>query len=207
MHLNEILSYKKNHLKRYTKDISKIKFKKHDVLVFDIEACAINNHTEMLTYSIACISCYDETDTMYWTNSVDKFLDTLLLSKAKTIKIYANNCLYDVKPFLLRYVEKYGNNEIKIKTYTKKEYNKYTDEKVEVRYKNFKQDKLKPFQYDLRIKDGIFYGLTIQTDTTKIEFLDSYKIIPQSLQAACSDFLDLKLPLLFFPFSSLDKTS
>ena len=53
---------------------------------------------------------------------------------------------------------------------------------------------MKPFQYDLRIKDGIFYGLTIQTDTTKIEFLDSYKIIPQSLQSACSSFLDLKLP-------------
>ena len=48
MYLNEVLSYKKSHLKRYTKDISKIKFKKHDVLVFDIEACAINNHTEML---------------------------------------------------------------------------------------------------------------------------------------------------------------
>ena len=55
MYLNEILSYKKNHLKKYSKDISKIKFKKHDVLVFDIEACAINNHTEILTYTIACI--------------------------------------------------------------------------------------------------------------------------------------------------------
>lgn len=194
MYLNEVLAYKKNHLKKYTKDITKIKFKKHDVLVFDIEACAIKNHSEMLTYSIACISCYDDTDTMYWTNSVDNFLDTLLLSKAKTIKIYAHNCLYDVKPFLLKYVEKYGNNEFKIKTYTKKEHNKYTNEDIEVRYKNFKQDKLKPMQYKLSIKDGIFYGLSIQTETTKIEFLDSYKIIPQSLQSACSSFLDLKLP-------------
>ena len=194
MHLNEVLSYKKNHLKKFTKDISKIKFKKHDVLVFDIEACAIENHTEMLTYSIACISCYNESDTMYWTNSVDKFLDTLLMSKSKTIKIYAHNCLYDVKPFLLRYVEKYGNNEIKVKTFTKKEYNRYTNEDVEVSYRAYKQDKLKPFQYKLSIKDGIFYGLTIQTDTTKIEFLDSYKIIPQRLQSACSSFLDLKLP-------------
>ena len=194
MYLNEVLSYKKNHLKRYTKDISKIKFKKHDVLVFDIEACAIKNHTEMLTYSISCISCYDETDTMYWTNSVDNFLDTLLLSKAKTIKIYAHNCLYDVKPFLLKYVEKYGNNELKVNTYTKKEFNKYINKNVEVTYRQYKQDKLKPFQYKLSIKDGIFYGLTIQTDTTKIEFLDSYKIIPQNLQSACSSFLDLKLP-------------
>lgn len=194
MYLNGVLSYKKNHLKRYTKDISKLKFKKHDVLVFDIEACAIKNHTEMLTYSISCISCYDETDTMYWTNSVDNFLDTLLLSKAKTIKIYAHNCLYDVKPFLLKYVEKYGNNELKVNTYTKKEFNKYINKNVEVTYRQYKQDKLKPFQYKLSIKDGIFYGLTIQTDTTKIEFLDSYKIIPQNLQSACSSFLDLKLP-------------
>lgn len=194
MYLNEVLTYKKKHLKRYTKDISKIKFKRHDVIVFDIEACAIKDHTEMLTYSIACISCYDDNDVMYWTNSVDKFLDTLLLSKSKTIKIYAHNCLYDVKPFLLRYVEKYGNNELKVKTFTKKEYNRYDNKEVEISYREYKQDKLKPFQYKLSIKDGIFYGLTIQTDTTKIEFLDSYKIIPQSLQSACSSFLDLKLP-------------
>ena len=194
MEINELLAFNKKHLRRYKRKFNKIKFKKHDVLVFDIEACAIKNHTEMLTYSIACISCFDNTDTMYWTNSVDEFLDTLLLSKAKTIKIYAHNCLYDVKPFLLRYVEKYGNNEIKVKTFTKTEYNKFTNETVEVRYKEYKQDKLKPFQYKLSIKDGIYYGLTIQTDTTKIEFLDSYKIIPQSLQSACSSFLNLNLP-------------
>ena len=194
MEINELLAFNKKHLRRFKRNFNKIKFKKHDVLVFDIEACAIKNHTEMLTYSIACISCYDNTDTMYWTNSVDEFLDTLLLSKAKTIKIYAHNCLYDVKPFLLRYVEKYGNNEIKVKTFTKTEYNKFTNETVEVRYKEYKQDKLKPFQYKLSIKDGIYYGLTIQTDTTKIEFLDSYKIIPQSLQSACSSFLNLNLP-------------
>ena len=194
MEINELLAFNKKHLRRFKRNFNKIKFKKHDVLVFDIEACAIKNHTEMLTYSIACISCFDNTDTMYWTNSVDEFLDTLLLSKAKTIKIYAHNCLYDVKPFLLRYVEKYGNNEIKVKTFTKTEYNKFTNETVEVRYKEYKQDKLKPFQYKLSIKDGIYYGLTIQTDTTKIEFLDSYKIIPQSLQSACSSFLNLNLP-------------
>ena len=194
MEINELLAFNKKHLRRYRRKFNKIKFKKHDVLVFDIEACAIKNHTEMLTYSIACISCYDNTDTMYWTNSVDEFLDTLLLTKAKTIKIYAHNCLYDVKPFLLRYVEKYGNNEFKVKTYKKTEYNKFTNETVEVSYREYKQDKLKPFQYKLSIKDGIFYGLTIQTDTTKIEFLDSYKIIPQSLQSACSSFLNLNLP-------------
>ena len=194
MELNELLMFNKKHLRRHRRRFNKIKFKSNDILVFDIEACAIKNHTEMLTYSIACISCYDDNDIMYWTNNVDEFLDTLLLSKAKTIKIYAHNCLYDIKPFLLRYVEKYGNNELKVKTFTKTEFNKYINENVEVTYRDYKQDKLKPFQYKLSIKDNIFYGLTIQTDTTKIEFLDSYKIIPQSLQSACSSFLDLNLP-------------
>ena len=109
MNINEKLQFIKNNLSNHMIVNEPMTFKQEDILVFDIEACAIKNHTEMLTYSIACISCFDNTDTMYWTNSVDEFLDTLLLSKAKTIKIYAHNCLYDVKPFLLRYVEKYGN--------------------------------------------------------------------------------------------------
>ena len=112
MEINKVLEGRKNNLNKHMKKFKDIKFKKNDVIVFDIEACAIKNHTEMLTYSIACISCFDDNDTMYWTNNVDEFLDTLLLSKAKTIKIYAHNCLYDVKPFLLRYVEKYGNNVV-----------------------------------------------------------------------------------------------
>ena len=193
MGINEVLSERKENLDKHMKKFSDMKFKKHDVLVFDIEACAIKNHTEMLTYSIACMSCYDKNDIMYWYNDVEYFLDMLLLSNAKTLKIYAHNCLYDVKPFLLKYVEKYGNNECKVKTYNKKEYDKYNKKDVEVTYRSYKQDELKPFEYKLSIKDGIFYGLTIQTDTTKIEFLDSYKIIPQSLQKACNDFLDLKL--------------
>ena len=184
MEINKVLEERKNNLNKHMKEFKNIKFKKNDVLVFDIEACAIKNHTEMLTYSIACISCYDDTDTMYWTNNVDEFLDTLLLSKAKTIKIYAHNCLYDVKPFLLRYVEKYGNKECKVKTYTKKEFDKYNNEQVEVKYRSYKQEEIKPFEYKLGMKDGIFYSLTIQSDTTKIEFLDSYKIIPNSCQKA-----------------------
>ena len=193
MNINDVLYDRKTNLNKHMRIKKDMKFKKHDVLVFDIEACAIKNHTEMLTYSIACMSCYDNEDVMYWYNDVEQFLDMLLLSNSKSLKIYAHNCLYDVKPFLLKFVEKYGNNESKVKTYTKKEYDKYNKKEVEITYRSYKQEKLKPFEYVLSIKDGIFYGLTIQTDTTKIEFLDSYKIIPNSLQKACSSFLDLKL--------------
>ena len=78
MEINELLAFNKKHLRRYRRKFNKIKFKKHDVLVFDIEACAIKNHTEMLTYSIACISCFDNTapcinnEDIVWTNNVKK---------------------------------------------------------------------------------------------------------------------------------------
>ena len=78
MEINKVLEERKNNLNKHMKEFKNIKFKKNDVLVFDIEACPIKNHTDMLTYSIACISCYDENDIMYWTNDVEEFLDTLL---------------------------------------------------------------------------------------------------------------------------------
>ena len=153
MEINELLTFNKKHLDMFKRSFKEIKFKENDVLVFDIEACAIKNHTEMLTYSIACISCYDDNDTMYWTNSVDEFLDILLLSKAKTIKIYAHNCLYDVKPFLLRYVEKYGNKECKVKTYVKKEYDKYNNEQVKIKNRRYKKEEIKQIEYNMEKKE------------------------------------------------------
>ena len=193
MDINERLQYNKDNLDQHMERHKNMLFRDNDILVFDIEACAIKNHTEMLTYSIACISCFDESDTMYWYNDVEQFLDMLLNSGARSLKVYAHNCLYDIKPFILKFVEKYGNNEIKVKTYNRKEYDKYDKKEKIVKYKSFKQDELKPYEYNLRIKDGIFYGLDIQTETCLIQFLDSFKIIPQSLQSACSSFLGLNL--------------
>ena len=125
MNLNELLKNKKDNLTNFMIINKPIPFIENDILVFDIEACAIKNHTEMLTYSIACISCYDKTDTMYWYNNVEYFLDMLLNTKRKNIKIYAHNCLYDIKPFILKFVEKYGNNQKKLKFNTELVYNSY----------------------------------------------------------------------------------
>lgn len=193
MDLNsKLLSYK-NNLDKHMIINKEMNFREIDTLVFDIEACAINNHTEMLTYSIACISCFDENDVMHWYNDVEKFLDMLLNADSKYIKIYAHNCLYDIKPFILKFVEKYGNNEVEVKTYTKKEYDKYEKVEKTVKYKSFKQNKLNPYEYNLAMKEGIFYGLKIQTENHVVEFLDSFKILPLSLQKACKGFLKLNL--------------
>ena len=195
MELNDLLKSIKDNLSNYRIINQPIPFREHDVIVFDIEACAIKNHTEMLTYSIACMSCYDKSNIMYWYNDVSYFLDMLLSAKCKTLKIYAHNCLYDVKPFLLKFVEKYGNNQKKLKFDKKLVYNSYFNkyEKINLPVINVKK-KLNTFEYELLISNNIFYGLTIQSEKTTIKFLDSYKIIPQSLQDACDSFLGLKLP-------------
>lgn len=195
MEINKKLAFIKNNLTDYMVVNQPMPFKNNDELVFDIEACAINNKTEMLTYSIACMSCHDETDRMYWYNDVEYFLDMLLNADCKSLKIYAHNCLYDIKPFLIKFVEKYGNNEVKTKCYTKIECNKFTNFNSEkINYQCLRQPKLGLYEYKLLIKEGIFYSLTIQGPKCLIQFLDSYKIIPDSLKKASEDFLGLMLP-------------
>ena len=195
MNINEKLKFIKENLSNYRVINQPMPIKQNDVLVFDIEACSINNHTEMLTYSIACISCYDESDTMYWYNDVESFLDMLLNTKSGTVKIYAHNCLYDIKPFLLKFVEKYGNNQKKLKFEKSLVYNSYSNEYETINLpKNNPNKKMKKFEYELIINNNVFYGLTIQAENTTIKFLDSFKIIPQGLQDACKDFLGLELP-------------
>ena len=50
---------------------------------------------------------------------------------------------------------------------------------------------MKPFQYDITMKDGIFYKLTLMSETTTINFYDTYKLVPYSLQKCCNDFLGI----------------
>ena len=57
MNINEKLKFIKENLSNHKIINQTMSFKPNDVLVFDIEACAINNHSEMLTYSIACMAC------------------------------------------------------------------------------------------------------------------------------------------------------
>ena len=43
------------------------------------------------------------------------------------------------------------------------------------------------------MKDGIFYKLTLMSETTTINFYDTYKLVPYSLKKCCKDFLGLDL--------------
>lgn len=162
---------------------------------FDIEACAINNKSEMLTYSIALMSCDNDSDVCYWYNNVSNFNDMLLNLRCKEINLFAHNCLYDVKPFILDFVSRYGNNQKQDEIYTKKQWNEFEKwyEVLNFAYGGKGNHKLNPYEYKLIMKDGIFYKLTIATQFGLINFYDTFKLTPFSLKKCCSDFLGLKL--------------
>ena len=125
MNLNERLkTIKDKGIKNYINK-SRITGDGKDVLnfAFDIEACAINNKSEMLTYSIALMSCDNDSDVCYWYNNVTNFNDMLLNIDCKEINLFAHNCLYDVKPFILDFVERYGNNQKQDSIFTETHWN------------------------------------------------------------------------------------
>lgn len=198
MNLNERLKViKDNGIMSY---ISKDKIKattNKDVLnfAFDIEACAINNKTEMLTYSIALMSCNNDSDICYWYNNVSKFNDMLLNLNCKQINLFAHNCLYDVKPFILDFVKRYGNKQRQEDFFLKKQWNEFekTYEVLNFQTSDKENKELKPYEYRLLMKNGVFYKLTIATEFGLINFYDTFKLAPFSLKKCCSDFLGLEL--------------
>ena len=198
MDLNKRLKdIKNNGIMNY---ISKDKIKAtsdKDVLnfAFDIEACAINNKTEMLTYSIALMSCNNDSDICYWYNNVSKFNDMLINLNCKQINLFAHNCLYDVKPFLLDFVKRYGNNQRQEDYFLKKQWNEFEKiyEVLNFQSSDKENKELKPFEYRLLMKNGVFYKLTIATEFGLINFYDTFKLVPFSLKKCCSDFLGLNL--------------
>ena len=78
--------------------------------------------------------------------------------------------------------------------YEKECYDFYNKKKEKLKFTAKNKSKLKSFEYNLIMKDGVFYKLTLQGDDVTINFYDTFKIAPFSLQKCCSDFLDLYLP-------------
>ena len=78
--------------------------------------------------------------------------------------------------------------------YTLYKYDRFEKTRKELKYQyNGKSKVMKPFQYDITMKDGVFYKLTLMSETTTINFYDTYKLVPYSLKKCCSDFLGLDL--------------
>lgn len=175
-------------------------------LVLDIEVSPSEDGKKAITYSNAIMSCDNETDLCYFYNNLDNVLDMLLELKTKKVNVYVHNLFYDIKPYLISFIERYGNNPIKEETYLKK-YTNQLDENKQYELRVLKENvrrSTRPFSYSMCLKKGQlysakFYGHMVRNEKGReqpieINFFDTYKIVPYSLQRCCSAFLDLKLP-------------
>ena len=70
----------KDGIKNYIAPMNTLNLEENPTIVFDIESCGLENNTRALTYSIAAMSATNDSDIMYWGNSVKEFMDLLLNS-------------------------------------------------------------------------------------------------------------------------------
>ena len=194
MELNERLKNITENLENYFLHDTIPNYSDVQNFAFDIEACYLKEKNEMLTYSIALMSCDNDRDICYHYKSVDKFMNDLLSIEKKTINLFAHNALYDIKPFLLWFTEQDNVRQKFDKYYTRQCYDFYNKKKTNLKFTCKNTTRIKPFEYNLVMKDGVFYKLTLQGDDVTINFYDTFKIAPFSLQKCCSDFLNLHLP-------------
>ena len=128
---------------------------------FDIEACYIKSTNSMLTYSLALKSV--EEDKCFLYKDVKLFINDLM-NHENDLMLYAHNCKYDMTPIIIYFTELFGNNFKKVEYNEKKQYNPYKKEWETINYEiqnNNDDNKLKPYEYSLLMKDGIFYQLQI----------------------------------------------
>jgi hypothetical protein len=194
MNLNERLKIITDNLDNYYSYRNIPDYANVQNFAFDIEACYLKEKNEMLTYSIALMSCDNNSDICYHYRTVDTFMKDLLSIKKKTINLFAHNALYDIKPFILWFTEQDGAKQRLDEYYEKQCYDFYNKKKEKLKFTGKNKTKLKPFEYNLIMKDGVFYKLTLQGDDVTINFYDTFKIAPYSLQKCCDDFLKLHLP-------------
>ena len=162
--------------------------------VLDIESCGINNNTECLVYSIAIMDIDDNLNNCYVFRSVHQFMEAIVNAK-KEINFYIHNLSFDIKPFLISFIEDYKGQHVD-KVIYEKQWKNFIDKKTyEINVLNSSTNKeLKPYEYDCMIKDGNFYKVIIKGKEFNINFLDTLKLFPFSLQKACSGLLNLILP-------------
>ena len=194
--LNKILDYCHSNIGKYFfKNQIQTLFDDECNFAFDIEACPTDEtKQEMYTYSLSFMSCDIQNNVCYNFDDVRECINTLLSLPCKTVNLYAHNCGYDMKPIIVDYIEHFGNNVKQQEFYTLYKYDRFEKTRKELKYQyNGKSKVMKPFQYDITMKDGVFYKLTLMSETTTINFYDTYKLVPYSLKKCCSDFLGLNL--------------
>ena len=208
--LNKIMQNIHNDLDNYFYE--NVTLKPYDKImnfVLDIEASPTENKNEVLTYSIAIMSCDNDDYICYKYNKVSDFMDMMLSLNAEKVNFYVHNLLYDFKPFIIDLITRYNASQLFDTTYEKTMINPFNrkKEKLTLIKKEFDLEH-KPFTYSVTLKKGqlynaTFYGNNVKTVTKRkyvkykpieINFFDTLKIAPYTLQKCCSAFLGLELP-------------
>ena len=208
--LNKIMQNIHNDLDNYFYE--NVTLKPYDKImnfVLDIEASPTENKNEVLTYSIAIMSCDNDDYICYKYNKVSDFMDMTLSLNAEKVNFYVHNLLYDFKPFIIDLITRYNASQLFDTTYEKTMINPFNrkKEKLTLIKKEFDLEH-KPFTYSVTLKKGqlynaTFYGNNVKTVTKRkyvkykpieINFFDTLKIAPYTLQKCCSAFLGLELP-------------
>lgn len=208
--LNEIMKNIHNDLDNYFYENVALKpYDKTMNFVLDIEACPTKNKDEVLTYSIAIMSCDNDNHICYKYNKVSDFMDMILSLNAEKVNFYVHNLLYDFKPFIIDLITRYNASQLFDTTYEKTMVNPFNRKKEKLTLIKKEYDlEHKPFTYSVTLKKGqlynaTFYGNKVKTVTKRkyvkykpieINFFDTLKIAPYTLQKCCSAFLDLQLP-------------
>lgn len=191
--LNKILKGINNNVEKYF--IGSFNFDDlGENFVLDIESCGINNNTECLVYSIAIMDIDDNLNNCYVFRSVDNFMSAIINAK-KEVNFYIHNLSFDIKPFLINFIEK-QEAHYKEKIIYQREWTNFIDKKkyeINVLNSSAKQE-LNPYEYDCMIKDGNFYKVILKGREYNINFLDTLKLFPFTLQKACAGLLNLNLP-------------
>ena len=178
-------------------------------LVLDIEACPTGVKDEVMTYSIALMSCDDNNYICYKYNKVDDFLEMLLTLNCQKLNIYVHNLLYDFKPFIIEFI-KNGGKQIFDSTYEKFMFNPFNNHKEQLTIMKNGVDlsQVAPNTFKMCLKKGQLYNATLYGNNVRykdkkgkikekpieINFFDTLKIVPYTLQKCCDAFLDLQLP-------------
>ena len=191
----------KDGINNYIVPMSTLNLEENPTIVFDIESCGLENNTKALTYSIAAMSATNDSDIMYWGNSVKEFMDLLLNSSFSEVTVYAHNLFFDIKPFLTYFLNNYPANMLKNEIEEEKIYDYELQQTVikRVQQTTAVRKEYNEFDYDFIYRNGILYMLRIYGKkqatgkSSVITFKDSFKIAPYSLQKCAKDFLGLKL--------------
>lgn len=186
--------------------------------VADFETSKINNvDNDVFVYATALMDVNESKDRCYHTNNIEDFIHNISNLPYLESEIYFHNLSFDVVFMLINLVEK-GFNQIRNKyrerfdgglsVVTSKKTKTIKMETVRPN-KNDEDIHLKrPYSFDIIFNAGSFYRVDLYLDfetfknskgkkTTKlrkISLLDSYKLVPQSLQKVAQSFLNYDMP-------------